>query len=143
MYRILVADDERLVSNLLHQALTRHGYSVETASTAGEAIRLFDAESFDLVITDMVMPEGGGTAVVRHIRSSHKASIPVMGISGTPWLLQRDLFEKVLYKPFTLDSLWKGVEGLLSVHATPPEAKWTEEPPSRYRCLRNDLVRSH
>lgn len=143
MYRILVADDERLVSNLLHQALTRHGYSVETAATAGEAIRLFDSESFDLVITDMVMPEGGGTAVVRHIRSSHKASIPVMGISGTPWLLQQDLFEKVLYKPFTLDSLWRGVEGLLSADVTPPEAKWTEEPRSSYRCLRNDLVRSH
>ena len=143
MYRILVADDDRLVSNLLHQALTRHGYSVETASTAGEAIRLFDSESFDLVITDMVMPEGGGTAVVRHIRSSHKASIPVMGISGTPWLLQQDLFEKVLYKPFTLDSLWRGVEGLLSADVTPPEAKWTEEPRSSYRCLRNDLVRSH
>ena len=143
MYRILVADDDRLVSNLLHQALTRHGYSVETAATAGEAIRLFDSESFDLVITDMVMPEGGGTAVVRHIRSSHKASIPVMGISGTPWLLQQDLFEKVLYKPFTLDSLWRGVEGLLSADVTPPEAKWTEEPRSSYRCLRNDLVRSH
>jgi DNA-binding response OmpR family regulator len=140
MYRILVADDEQLISSLLHQALTRHGYSVETASTAREAIRLFDSESFDLVITDMVMPEGGGTAVVRHIRSSRKASIPVMGISGTPWLLQRNLFQKVLYKPFTLDSLWKSVEGLLSGHGTGPEAQWTEKPPSRCRYLQNDLA---
>ena len=118
MYRVLVVDDEHLILNLLREALTRYGYMVKTASTVREAVCLFDEESFDLVITDMCMPDGDGKCLVRHIRNSGKGSVAVMGISGTPWVLKQAQCEKVLAKPFTLDSLRSCVDELLAGHAS-------------------------
>ena len=114
MYRILVVDDECLILNLLCEALTRFGYRVKTASTVRQAVYLFDEESFDLVITDILMPDGDGTRVAKHVRSSRRPAIPIIGISGTPWLLKRDYFAKVLFKPFTLRDLRNSVEELLT-----------------------------
>jgi len=114
MYRILVVDDERLILNLLREALTRFGYQVETASSIRQAVFLFDREPFDLVITDILMPDGDGVQIAKHVHDSRRPGIPVLGTSGTPWLLERNCFEMVLSKPFTLGSLRNAVEELLT-----------------------------
>jgi DNA-binding response OmpR family regulator len=105
MNRILVIDDEPCISDLIHQALTKHGYTVETASNGRQGLQRLKDASFDLVVTDMCMPDLDGAFIVGHIRRSRHPLTPVIGISGTPWLLEGAGCDAVLPKPFLLRAL--------------------------------------
>jgi CheY-like chemotaxis protein len=63
MHHVLVIDDQDLITNLLEQVLTRFGYRVTMASRGHEGLRLYNKGAFDLVITDLIMPDidGGAT----------------------------------------------------------------------------------
>jgi len=50
--------------------------------------------------------------VVRHIRESERSRTPVIGISGTPWLLETADFNSVLAKPFSIVSLVQHLQEL-------------------------------
>ena len=119
MSTILVIDDEKRILQLMHQALTKYGHNVETADNGQEGIRKFDDGCFDIVITDIRMPLIDGNGVVAHIRKSEKQSVPVIAISGTPWLLKADNFDMVLPKPFLLKQL---IESIRSLAPVPPRA---------------------
>lgn len=110
MYRILVIDDQAPIAEFLEQALSRLGHEVKAARGAGEGLRLFDGQEFDVVITDLVMPGADGTAVLKHIRSSARPDTPVIGMSGTPWLMEGHDFDHVLSKPFSLKALLSAVQ---------------------------------
>ena len=115
MSTILVIDDEKGILQLMHQALTKYGHNVETADDGQEGIRKFDDGCFDIVITDILMPVIDGNGVVAHIRKSEKQSIPVIAISGTPWLLESANFDMVLSKPFPLKKLIESIRSLASM----------------------------
>ena len=115
MSTILVIDDEKGILQLMHEALTTYGHKVETADDGLEGTRKFDDGCFDIVITDVRMPVIDGNGVAAHIRKSEKQCIPVIGISGTPWLLEADNFDMVLSKPFPLKQLLNCIRSLLSV----------------------------
>jgi CheY-like chemotaxis protein len=115
MSTILVIDDEKGILQLMHQALTKYGHNVETADDGREGIRKFDDGCFDIVITDIRMPLIDGNGVVAHIRKSEKKSVPVIAISGTPWLLEADNFDMVLPKPFLLKQLIDSIRSLAPV----------------------------
>lgn len=115
MSTILVIDDEKGILQIMHEALTTYGHKVETADDGLEGIRKFDDGCFDIVITDVRMPVIDGNGVAAHIRKSEKQCIPVIGISGTPWLLEADNFDMVLSKPFPLKQLLNCIRSLLSV----------------------------
>jgi len=119
MSTILVIDDEKGILRLMHQVLTKFGHNVETADDGLEGIRKFDDGCFDIVITDIRMPVIDGNGVVAHIRKSEKQSIPVIAISGTPWLLGSDNFDMVLPKPFSLKKL---IDSIRSLAPVPPRA---------------------
>jgi len=119
MSTILVIDDEKGILRLMHQVLTKFGHNVETADDGLEGIRKFDDGCFDIVITDIRMPVIDGNGVVAHIRKSEKQSIPVIAISGTPWLLGSDSFDMVLPKPFSLKKL---IDSIRSLAPVPPRA---------------------
>jgi DNA-binding response OmpR family regulator len=72
----------------------------------------FDSGKYDLVITDVRMPGVDGHRVVHHIRHSGRKRTPVIGVSGTPWLLQNGDFDDVLHKPFTIQNLIEKVNVL-------------------------------
>jgi CheY-like chemotaxis protein len=121
MTRILVIDDEPGIPDMIRQALTRFGYTVETASNGRQGLQLIKDTAFDLVVTDMCMPDLGGTTIVGHIRSSSRPLTPVIGISGTPWLLEGAGCDAVLPKPFPLQALVDSVKHLtgISLSAAP------------------------
>ena len=119
MSTVLVIDDEKGIWQIIRQALTQFGHNVETATDGQEGIRKFDDGSFDIVITDIRMPGIDGNGVVKHIRKSDKQSIPVIGISGTPWLMENNAFDMVLAKPFPLKELVESIGSLVTV---PPRA---------------------
>ena len=118
MARILVIDDEKIILTLLREALSRFGYDVVIAESASEGIQKFENGRFDLVITDMQMPEMNGDAVVDHIRNSNKRLTPIIGCSGTPWLLEKCDFDMILAKPFQLRDLGSAIKSLIAGFST-------------------------
>ena len=118
MSAILVIDDEKGFLYVIHQLLTGLGYDVETAADGTEGIRKFDNGSFEIVITDIRMPGIDGTGVLEHIRKSDKRSVPVIAISGTPWLVGTSDFDKVLTKPFPLSQLVESIQSLVPVQSS-------------------------
>jgi DNA-binding response OmpR family regulator len=115
MSAVLVIDDEKGILQIIHQALTKFGHHVETATDGQEGIRKFDDGSFDIVITDIRMPGIDGNGVVKHIRKSEKQSVPVIAISGTPWQMENNAFDMVLAKPFPLKELVESIGSLVAV----------------------------
>ena len=115
MCSILVIDDEKGILTVIREILIKCGHRVEIAQSGYEGIQKFDDDDFDIVITDMRMPGIDGEGVVKHIRKSQNKSIPVIGISGTPWLLQNNGFDLVLPKPFQLKDLIDSVSRLIQI----------------------------
>jgi len=80
--RVLVVDDDVLIRKLLETFLSFHGYKVQCASNAKEALKLIATENYDVLITDYAMPEVNGIELTKKIRSI-ASSLPIIGISGT------------------------------------------------------------
>jgi DNA-binding response OmpR family regulator len=114
MHNILIIEDEKSLAFLTTIALSKSGFNVEKAEDGLEGIRKFDEGHFDLVITDILMPGLDGNGVVRHIRNSKRQSTPVIGVSGTPWLLEINDFDAVLSKPSSIKTLVDTVRNLTS-----------------------------
>ena len=118
MQKILIIDDEKSILTLLREALTMFGYDVAVAENAHEGIQKFENGRFDLVITDMQMPGMNGDKVVLHIRNSNRRFTPVIGCSGTPWMLKGCDFDMVLTKPFHLKEIGNAIENLIAKFST-------------------------
>jgi len=121
--RVLAIDDEKAILDMLKRALVLFGFAVEVASSGEEGIEKFDNESFDVVVTDILMPGVDGVSVLNYIRKSNRADTPVIGISGTPWLLQKESFDQVLDKPFSIKALVESVKQLSRKKGTPKASK--------------------
>jgi two-component system cell cycle sensor histidine kinase/response regulator CckA len=113
--QVLIIDDEDLVVGLLTAIFTRLGYGVRTANGGKKGIELFNStHKFDLVITDITMPGMDGNAVARSIRSSDKADVPIIAMSGYDDHADTELFNVSLQKPFNVQSfteMIKSIEG--------------------------------
>ncbi len=83
---ILVIDDDILVTKSLSRLLCQQGYSVDTANSCQEALSKIEAMNFDLVVSDIKMPDIDGIQTVVKIKSvlSKKGAgdIPVIFITG-------------------------------------------------------------
>ena len=66
--RILAVDDQRYFRELIEGLLTEEGYEVQTASSGEEALRILDHTSFDIILTDLVMPVMNGTDLVQRVK---------------------------------------------------------------------------
>ena len=88
MFNILLIDDEEAIVLMIKEALECSGYNVEIAADGIEGIIKFGKGYFDLVITDIRMPGIDGYGVLQHVQNFDKKNTPIIGISGTPWLLE-------------------------------------------------------
>ena len=118
MESVLIIDDEQAILQVFDYVLTRSGYDVETAADGREGLQKFLDGRFDLVVTDVLLQGMDGRDVLKQIRSSEKRRTPVIGISGTPWLLDNAGFDQVLEKPFSIHHLVASVQGLIK-HSLP------------------------
>jgi class 3 adenylate cyclase len=81
--RILVAEDNEPVRDLLCEYLRSQGHDVVPARDGAEALELLEAGNFDLVMTDIEMPRADGFEVIERLRSDPRGrAIPVIVISG-------------------------------------------------------------
>lgn len=85
--KILIVDDEHDLVDAYVRLLERSGHRCIGAFDASEAISIIDAESPDLVITDLSLPDSSGVEIVRHVRAKLPAT-PIIVVSGhnTPQL---------------------------------------------------------
>lgn len=113
MESVLVVDDEKSILELFDYALRINGYQVETATDGLEGLRKFSQGCYDVVITDILLKGTDGRDLLNRIRSSDKPRTPVIGVSGTPWLLENTDFDQVLEKPFSIRHLIDSVQGLI------------------------------
>ena len=97
--RVLVIDDETAISRMLSMALSRKGYQVDTADSGEEGINKLQSNEYHLVITDILMGKMSGNEVLEKVKELKGDSIPVIAMSGTPWLMDEHLFDAVLPKP--------------------------------------------
>jgi len=106
MALILVIDDQKSIRTIIAMVLEDLGHEVELAEDGEKGIELLKGLSdFDLVITDIKMPNKDGDEVARHIRTSHRSSIPVVAITAFPEEAEIELFDYAITKPFMLEKL--------------------------------------
>ena len=109
-HRVLLVDDDEAVREMMKDGLTRKKFEVVTASSVKEALALIATESFDVLITDLHMPDpGDGLTVVTAMRHSQPGALTLL-VSGYPdvqsamaaILLQAD---EIIVKPFEIAGL--------------------------------------
>jgi DNA-binding response OmpR family regulator len=83
MKRILVVDDEEDILGLLSELLQRWGFEADTVTNGREALERFRGRDFDLVLTDLKMPDMDGLELLRRIREENPR-VPVLMLTGFP-----------------------------------------------------------
>jgi len=79
--KILVCEDDFMVIKAIEHKLTREGHQVVNASNGKQAKEILMLETFDLVLTDLLMPFTGGLELIRFIRVERKLSTPIIVLS--------------------------------------------------------------
>lgn len=106
---VLVIDDEPSVADALKLILTESGYDVEVYRNGKDAVDRLVNRRFDLVITDIRLPDMSGLDVLRHLRRSHRGVLAiVITAHHTPELAAASLSlgaVAVLPKPFSPSDL--------------------------------------
>jgi len=81
--RVMVVDDEENIRDVLSSYLTSLGYGVETANDGEDALKKFKRGSFDLIISDLLMPTIDGLELLKKVRDQDREVIFLM-ITGYP-----------------------------------------------------------
>lgn len=81
MFRILIAEDDRELRQLFQRVLSRNGYAAFGAADGAEALDMLDKDYYDLIISDIMMPNVDGYELVRSLRDSG-INIPVLMITA-------------------------------------------------------------
>lgn len=121
MAKILVIDDADGFRKMLALMLQQSGHTVESAENGLVAQDMLDDHPFDLVITDVFMPEADGFDVIRHMKS-HDIKTPVIVMSGGSPMLSAEwalkgaevLAARTLQKPFQKSDLNRVVDSCLA-----------------------------
>jgi PAS domain S-box-containing protein len=115
--RILIVDDEEGIRRAAARILTHHGYSVEEAQDGDSALaRLGNGgPPVDLVLTDVVMPHGGGVALYEELRGRGKRVLLMSGYTAGDFkaLSQARPGLGILHKPWRVTDLLRAVRGAL------------------------------
>ncbi|HMP82190.1 MAG TPA: response regulator [Verrucomicrobiota bacterium] len=124
--RILVVDDEPLVCDAVKMMLTFDGHSVETASSAKEALTKFGAGRFDVVITDYAMPSMKGDELAAAIKKGVPGQ-PVIMVTAYAEMLRASGepltgVDFVISKPFLLEHLREAIQKVAPETPASPSA---------------------
>jgi len=120
--RILLVEDDPRVRAATVGALEDLDYDPVACSGGAEAIELFKAQEFDLVISDVIMPEMTGPELIRHLKATHSRDFAVLFVTGYVGEGESDDLRshELLRKPFTVGALASAVSAALSRAASEP-----------------------
>jgi DNA-binding response OmpR family regulator len=132
--RVLIAEDDPAIANLIAYNVERAGYEVTIAADGVEALRRLREDPPDLLILDLLLPLQSGWQVLREVRSrlgNRLARLPVLIVSALACdrlegEIARMGAQRLLGKPFAVKDLCRAVGELLDATRTPtsprPEA---------------------
>ena len=117
MVRVLVVEDERKLAQVLASALAAEHYEVVVASTGEDGFYRLNAEQFDLVVLDLMLPGRGGLEILQTLRQ-RRVDTPVLILTARDGIEDRvaglDLgADDYLVKPFALPELLARIRALL------------------------------
>ena len=115
MAKVLVVDDNSDVAHLLSEILQREGHEVEVSYDGSQVVdRLEAGEVFDIILTDLIMPELDGIGLVKYIKEKRNDT-PIIALSGGGVTIDSEdalkavgsMVSGVLKKPIQYDELLK------------------------------------
>jgi CheY-like chemotaxis protein len=120
--RILLVEDDPRVRTATVGALEDLDYEPLACSGGAEAIALFAGQEFDLVISDVIMPEMTGPELIRHLKANYEREFGVLFVTGYVGEGESDELRgyELLRKPFTVGALASAVSAALARIATEP-----------------------
>lgn len=120
MKRILVVEDNKLILETIAQSLLREGYEIIKATDGKECLKLLEESTFDLLITDLYMPNINGLELLSILQEQGRKTMPVLVLSAggneenvlKAFEMGADDF---MIKPFSLSELNFRIKKLLLV----------------------------
>ena len=116
-YRFLIVDDDQQIREMLQQFFTKMGYLVMTAETGKDGLEKFMEHTFDCVISDLVMPEMDGLALLKRVkeRSPQTLFFLITGYGTIENAVQgiKEGAHDFITKPFLLEDMKIRVERAL------------------------------
>jgi putative nucleotidyltransferase with HDIG domain len=143
--RILVVDDEAHVRAMMGAALEREGYDVQLAASGREALESIEHNSFDLVLTDIVMPDGNGLSLLERIRAM-QPHLPVVMVTAIHDIsvaidsMRRGAYDYLL-KPFEREHLVSTVQRALDHRQVLQESQNYQQNLEQVVRARTELLR--
>lgn len=106
--RILLVEDHKDTARIMARLLEQLDYEIKTADSVAAARKLTSIHSFDLIVSDLGLPDGSGNDLMRELRGKHA----IKGIALTGWGMEEDVratveagFDRHLTKPVNFQSL--------------------------------------
>jgi len=120
----LLVEDDDLFAGMVEKTLARAGYTIVRARNGKEALELFNPETVELVLTDLVMPDMEGISLIRELLARH-LGLKIIAMSGggrnhpEAYLsIARHMgAARTLAKPFSTDELFTAIEDVLGPEA--------------------------
>ena len=114
--KILVVDNDKKLLRTLQEYLELCGQEVKTAATGLDALQLLRSEDFEVLLTDIVMPDISGLGLIEICRKEFPA-LPIIAMTGYAKQVKDLTIEKApdsyLEKPFNLSELPKAIQSVL------------------------------
>lgn len=131
---VLIVDDDESIHDLIRAMLAGERWEVESASGGEEALARLEARSYDLVLTDILMPGIDGIALLGRIRSTYPGiPVVVMTVRNTPDHILGSLRQEAtsyVAKPFTRDSLLATLQNAVSATVTHDDIRILSDKPN-------------
>lgn len=112
--KILIADDEEPVRNLMAQVLRTPEYDIDLVENGAEASRQIEEKSYDLIITDYMMPKMDGLELIQRVRLRFSTPIIVVTSDGPVHDLLNSGATACIIKPFDLFEFQDTVKTILN-----------------------------
>jgi CheY-like chemotaxis protein len=123
-FSILVADDEDSIRSLVQQLLSSEGHAVVAVGNAREACDAMTRQQFDLVVTDVLMPDGDGIELITQVKQA-QPNARILAMSGGGRYVEGSDYLKLasglgahaaITKPFTWEQLKAAIDVALAGH---------------------------
>src|SRR6266699_2073384 len=138
-FSVLMVDDTTAIREAIARSLTRRGCRVTTATNGVEALEILRKQSFDVIITDLNMPDRGGLWLWRQalvLRPELRGRFVLVASEPLPEPRSLSLFmetERFVLKPLLLDTLWRQVEDVMQGVPSSPSSSRAEPDESAAR----------
>lgn len=143
--RVLIADDEKVIRDLLKKYIERELYLADVAKDGQEALALFEQNTYHLVILDLMMPKMDGIEVCRKLRE--KTNVPILMLTAKDHEADKIVglsigADDYITKPFSVNEVVARIKALMRRFFILGSGSGTEEKPLlKYKGLSIDVKR--